>query len=78
MTQNSPVLMADIVEIFMEEVDGIKDAKNVIPSISFQPIGKDMTSHFAKNGGNALGISPPDGPLNCTLLFCTPFTHNTN
>jgi hypothetical protein len=64
MVQNSPTIIADIVAIFMEEVDAIKDAENVIPSISFQPIGTDMTSHFSKNGGNALGISAADGPLN--------------
>ena len=63
-TQNSATLIADIVEIFMQEVSTIKDAEGVLPSISFQPIGTDMTSHFSKNGGNALGISAADGPLN--------------
>jgi hypothetical protein len=63
-TQNSATLIANIVEIFMQEVSTIKDAEGVLPSISFQPIGTDMTSHFSKNGGNALGISTADGPLN--------------
>ncbi|PMD24518.1 FAD-binding domain-containing protein [Hyaloscypha hepaticicola] len=63
-TQNSATLIADIVEIFMQEVSTIKDADAVLPSISFQPIGTDMISHFSKNGENALGISAADGPLN--------------
>jgi hypothetical protein len=53
----------------MQEVTTIKDAKGVLPSISFQPIGTDMTSHFSKHGGNALGISAADGPLNRIVHF---------
>jgi hypothetical protein len=68
-TQNSATLIADIVEIFMQEVSKIQDAEGVLPSISFQPIGTDMTSHFSKNGGNALGISAADGPLNRITPF---------
>jgi len=64
MVQNSPTLMGDIVAIFMEETNNVIDAANIVPSISFQPIGTDMTSHFSKNGGNALGISVNGGPLN--------------
>jgi hypothetical protein len=32
----------------------------------------DMTSHFSKNGGNALGISAADGPLNRLSPFLFP------
>jgi hypothetical protein len=64
MTKNNAALMADIVSIFQEEVINIKNATNVIPSCIFQPITVDMTSHFSQNGGNALGISVADGPLN--------------
>jgi hypothetical protein len=63
--------MADIVAIFIEEANAIKDAANVIPSISFQPISTDMTSHFSKNGGNALGIYAADGPFNCMHISPT-------
>ena len=71
-TQNSATLIADIVEIFMQEVSTIKDADAVLPSISFQPIGTDMISHFSKNGENALGISAADGPLNRLSPFSFP------
>ncbi len=72
-TQNSATLIAEIVEIFMQEVSRIKDAESVLPSISFQPIGTDMTSHFFKNGGNALGISAADDPLNRLSPLSFPF-----
>ncbi|KAF3923711.1 hypothetical protein ABW20_dc0104210 [Dactylellina cionopaga] len=60
---NSVSLMADIVAIYMSEVDLIKDAAGIIPSTIFQLITTDMTSHFSKNGGNALGLAG-QGPLN--------------
>ena len=64
MTQNSPTLMSQMVEIWMESVNTIKDAENFLPALVFQPITTDMTSHFSKNGGNALGLSAAEGPLN--------------
>lgn len=47
----------------MEETANVKDAADIVPSISLQPIPVNMISHFAQNGGNALGISTADGPL---------------
>jgi hypothetical protein len=58
--------MADIVKIFQEEVANVKNASGVLPSCIFQPIPTTVISQFGKNGGNALGISPSDGPLNST------------
>ncbi|KAL3419257.1 FAD binding domain-containing protein [Phlyctema vagabunda] len=63
MVKNGAALMTDLVEIFMEETDAIKDASGILPSYVFQPISTAMTSQFSKNGGNALGISAADGPL---------------
>jgi hypothetical protein len=63
MVGNSPSLMADIVAIFMEETNLVKDAAGIVSSCVFQPITTDMTSHFTKNGGNALGLAG-QGPLN--------------
>lgn len=63
MVGNSPTLMADIVAIFMEETNLVKDAAGLVSSCVFQPITTDMTSHFTKNGGNALGLAG-QGPLN--------------
>ncbi len=64
MVKNSPTLIADIFAIFQEEVSTVANVTGVLPSLAFQPITTDMTSHFSKNGGNALGISAADGPLN--------------
>lgn len=55
--------MTDIVGIFMEEFDKVKDAAAIVPAISFQPITTDMIKHFSSNGGNALGLANK-GPLN--------------
>lgn len=55
--------MADIVAIYMEEVEPVKDAAGIVPAAVFQPITTDMTSHFSKNGGNPLGLAG-QGPLN--------------
>ncbi|KAF4634327.1 hypothetical protein G7Y89_g3778 [Cudoniella acicularis] len=64
----SPTLMAEIVAIFMEETNAIKDATNTFPALVFQSISTAMTSHLSKNGGNALGISAADGPLDLINL----------
>lgn len=69
MVKNNPTLMADITKIYMEEVGNIKNVSGVLPSLIYQPITTAMTSHFSKNGGNALGFSDKDGPLNCKFLL---------
>ncbi|EPS36796.1 hypothetical protein H072_9662 [Dactylellina haptotyla CBS 200.50] len=60
--ENDVPLMTEIIAIFMDEVERIKDAPGIIPSCIFQLITTDMTSHFSKNGGNALGLAG-QGPL---------------
>ncbi|KAJ6786099.1 hypothetical protein PWT90_05987 [Aphanocladium album] len=60
--KNSAMLMDEIVAIYMEEVDKVKDAPGIVPSAVFQPITTSMTKHFAKNGGNPLGLEG-QGPL---------------
>ncbi|KAM0263967.1 hypothetical protein ACHAQJ_001002 [Trichoderma viride] len=61
--QNSASLMADMVAIYLEEVEPIKNVTGIVPSIIFQLITTDMTDHFSKNGGNPLGLTG-QGPLN--------------
>lgn len=65
--KNSAELQNAMVDIFMDEVEGIKDKISDIstlkPVIAFQPIPTTISSHMAKNGGNPLGLSPEDGPL---------------
>jgi hypothetical protein len=63
MVENSATLMADMVAIYMDEVNPIKGVAGIVPSLVFQPITTDMISHFTKNGGNALGLAG-QGPLN--------------
>ena len=65
--KNTPNLQNQILEIFVAEVDGIKDAEGILPALVLQPITTDIISYFSKNGGNALGIAESDGPLICKL-----------
>ncbi|KAI9050368.1 hypothetical protein LZ554_005534 [Drepanopeziza brunnea f. sp. 'monogermtubi'] len=62
-TKNSPGLLSQIVSIWMEEANKVKDAANIIPSINFQAYPTNLISHFSQNGGNAVGITTADGPL---------------
>lgn len=59
----------------MDEVRHIKDAQGLVPSIVFQPIPMDMTKHFAKNGGNPLGLENQE-PLNREQLLFWPVPHS--
>ena len=61
--KNNPVLQVQILDLFVREIDGIKDATGILPALVMQPITKDMVSHFSKNKGNALGIVEADAPL---------------
>lgn len=63
--KNSAALMDEIVAIYTEEVDKVKDAPGIVPAAVFQPITTSMTKHFSKNGGNPLGLEG-QGPLTCT------------
>jgi len=64
MVKNSAPLLTEMVQIFQDEVATIKNVTTVQPSVSFQPITTDMMQYFTKNGGNCLGLSVADGPLN--------------
>lgn len=71
MTGNSPTLMADIIAIYQEETNAVKDAEGLVSSCIFQPIGTNLAPHFARNGGNALGIDLTKGPQIRTYpIFC--------
>lgn len=52
-----------IVDTFMTELRPVENATGLIPAAVFQVITTDMMSHMSKNGGNALGLDPSDGPL---------------
>jgi len=69
--KNSPAILTEIIAIFMEEMEPVQNATDILPSIVLQPVTTDTISHFSKNGGNALGISLADGPLDCMdSLYC--------
>lgn len=61
--KNSPELQIKITELFVHEIETIKDAAGLLPALVMQPITEPMISHFSKRGGNALGIAESDGPL---------------
>ena len=61
--RNSPDLQTKILELFVQEVETIKDASGLLPAVVFQPITSSQITHFRKRGGNALGISDADAPL---------------
>ncbi|EAS37302.3 uncharacterized protein CIMG_02656 [Coccidioides immitis RS] len=65
--RNSAEVQNRMVDILMEEVKNIEgrmSAKEAFaPIVAFQPIPPSISSKFSKRGGNALGVSPDDGPL---------------
>ncbi|KAJ5915831.1 hypothetical protein N7454_010972 [Penicillium verhagenii] len=67
MVGNNATLMADMVAIYMDEIEPLKTVTGIVPSLVFQPITTDMISHFSKNGGNALGLDN-QGPLNLVQI----------
>lgn len=66
--KNTPNLQNQILELFVSEVNNIKDAEGILPALVLQPITTDVISHFSKNSGNALGVTESDGPLICKLI----------
>jgi hypothetical protein len=61
--KNDVQTMIDISAIFQEEINKIATTEGFLPTLNFQAFSKATTAQFAKNGGNALGLSPADGPL---------------
>ncbi|KAL8672240.1 MAG: hypothetical protein Q9168_003287 [Polycauliona sp. 1 TL-2023] len=61
--KNSASLQLKILDIFHSEIEGIKDAADILPALVMQPISLPMIRLFQKRGGNALGITEQDGPL---------------
>ncbi|KAL3490772.1 hypothetical protein BJX62DRAFT_237885 [Aspergillus germanicus] len=63
-------LMSDIIDIFLSAVHPFTSIPGAIMSFNMQMLTKHEIEIFAKNGGNALGIKPEDGPL--FLFTLTP------
>ncbi|EME84571.1 uncharacterized protein MYCFIDRAFT_134411, partial [Pseudocercospora fijiensis CIRAD86] len=62
-------VMTKCLEIFEEELKSIEDVEGIVPVMLFQPLTTAVIRKFARNGGNALGITDKDGPL---LLMSVP------
>ena len=56
-------LISRLWEIFLSEIESIKDIPGTLPACTQQMFPKDMIARFSKNGGNSLGIVVDDGPL---------------
>jgi hypothetical protein len=57
--------MSDIIDIYLSAVHPFTSIPSAIMSFNMQMLTKHEIEIFAKNGGNALGIKPEDGPLFC-------------
>ena len=53
----------EIFDIFIEEMEPIKQLEGILPALVFQAMTTDMVARFAKNGGNCLGIQEGEGPF---------------
>ena len=74
--RNDAKLQEDILGIWYTDVQPLVNLKDSLPALVFQPISAPIISHFSKEGGNALGISPQDAPLTRkgSPSFSTPFS----
>lgn len=63
-------LMNFILEVFFEEDAKVADIKDLLNPLSFQVITVPQMQNMRKNGGNALGLDPEQGPL--LLMNATP------
>jgi len=65
------MIVDHFVTVFNNVEPKISNTTGLAPVVAFQPITKDISAQFAKNGGNALGVSPADGGL--MRMWCPPF-----
>lgn len=52
-----------LTNLFFSEIDPIKGVLGVLPVLVLQVIPTSTIEQMQKNGGNALGLDPSDGPL---------------
>lgn len=62
-------MLGEVVKIWKEEVENIKEVEGVLPALVLQPVTRNIIKHFSRNGGNALGMDASKGPL---LLMSVP------
>jgi len=61
--KNDAKLLSDIFQIWQTDIQPILNITSFLPALVFQPLTVPVIQKFAKNGGNALGITDEDGPL---------------
>ena len=61
-------LMLEARELWLDALKHIQAVPGLMLSLVFQPLTKGMLVRSAQRGGNALGLTPDDGPLVITLL----------
>lgn len=61
--KNNAAVTKTLATLWNEEVAKLRNVAGLLPALSFQIISTATSSNFARNGGNAIGISPSDGPL---------------
>ena len=59
-----------LTNLFFSGIDPIKSAVGVVPVLDLQVIPTSEIEQMQKNGGNALGLDPSDGPLILFHLIC--------
>jgi hypothetical protein len=65
-------LMSDIIDIYLSAVHPYTSIPGALMSCNMQMLTRHEIEIFAKNGGNALGIKPEDGPLFCKFYHLPP------
>ncbi|ODH21309.1 hypothetical protein ACO22_05682 [Paracoccidioides brasiliensis] len=61
-------MLTFVVDSFMAGVDPIRNVAGILPALTLQIFTSDMIQKMAKNGGNALGLEPSEGPLLLVLV----------
>lgn len=56
-------ILSDILQIFVEETDNIKNVTGILPALTCQVITLPTLSHMSRNGGNCLGIENSTYPI---------------
>lgn len=66
----SKEMLQAILQIYMEEVEPLKQFEAIVPALIYQPITTDVLARFQRNGGNCMGLGAGEEPLlNINLSF---------
>ncbi len=66
--RNNATMMEKFFDLANQTVQAISDVKNLIFSLSFQPLPQLVIGYGPANGGNSLGLGPEDGDVVNVLL----------